>query len=149
MTRTQFPIGPGFAVTVNRSQGLTFEEGVVINLAGSKRFRPAAKHGLPFVGFTRSQSFAMTTFKNLPPWNDFAQGAESSMLRTRQAFLTKLQALHRRTMAKHSTMDSAEAELAAQADWDEGQARSPKRRKHDDSRRKCPCCDVQWETGHA
>ena len=136
-------------MTVNRSQALTVEEGVVINLAGSKCFRPAAKHGSAFVGVTRSQSFAMTAFKNLPPWNDFAQEAGSSMLQTRQAFLTKLQALHRRTMAKHNTMDSAEAELAAQADWDEEQAHRPKRRKHDDSRRKCPCCDVQWKTGHA
>ena len=47
MTRTQFPLVPGFALTVNKAQGLTVKEGVVIHLVGSGRFRPAAKHGLP------------------------------------------------------------------------------------------------------
>ena len=60
MTRTQFPIVAGFALTVNKAQGLTIKEGVVVHLVGGKRFRPASKHGLPFVAWTRSESFAMT-----------------------------------------------------------------------------------------
>ena len=90
MTRTQFPVVAGFALTVNKAQGLTIKEGVVIHLAGSRRFRPASKHGLPFVAFTRSENFAMTAFKNLPPFNDFFKGKESPMLRTRQAFVDEL-----------------------------------------------------------
>ena len=31
MTRTQFPVVAGFALTVNKAQGLTIKEGVVIN----------------------------------------------------------------------------------------------------------------------
>jgi hypothetical protein len=65
MTRTQFPVVASFAMTVNKAQGLTMKEGVV--LKGSSRFRPASKHGLPFVAFTRSESFAMTAFKDLRP----------------------------------------------------------------------------------
>ena len=94
MTRSQFPVVAGFAMTVNKAQGLTLKEGVVINLKGSSRFRPAAKHGLPFVAWTRSESFAMTAFKNLPPWSDFVKGRESDMLRMRQHFLAKLKELH-------------------------------------------------------
>ena len=86
MSRTQFPVVAGFALTVNKAQGLTIKEGVVIHLAGSKRFRPASKHGLPFVAFTRSESFAMTAFKNLPPWEDFLRGRDSDMLRMRLEF---------------------------------------------------------------
>ena len=71
LTRCQFPLTVGFELTVNKAQGLTVEEGVVIHLVGDKRFRPAAKHGLPFLAWTRSESFAMTAFKNLPPWGDF------------------------------------------------------------------------------
>ena len=71
MTRTQFPLVAGYALTVNKAQGLTVKEGVVIHLVGSKRFRPASKHGLPFVAFTRSENFAMTAFKNIPPLQDF------------------------------------------------------------------------------
>ena len=83
--RTQFPVVAGFALTVNKAQGLTIKEGVVIHLVGSKNFRPAAKHGLSFVAFTRSENFDMTAFKNLPPWQDFVKGRESNMLRMRTA----------------------------------------------------------------
>ena len=92
MTRTQFPLVAGFALTVNKAQGLTVKEGVVIWLVGSKRFRPASKHGLPFVAFTRSESFAMTAFKNIPAWEDFVKGRQSDMLRMRLAFTRKLDA---------------------------------------------------------
>ena len=93
MTRTQFPLVAGYAITVNKAQGLTIKEGVVINLAGGgKRFRPASKHGLPFVVFTRSESFAMTAFKNIPPWQDFLKGRESDMLRMRLDFTAQLDA---------------------------------------------------------
>ena len=80
MTRLQFPVVAGFAMTVNKAQGLTIKEGVVIQLLGGRRFRPNAKHGLPFVAFTRSESFAMTAFKNLPPWNDFIKGEKRGTL---------------------------------------------------------------------
>ena len=63
LTRTQFPVVAGFALTVNKAQGLTIKEGVVIHLVGGKTFRPASKHGLSFVAFTRSESFNMTAFK--------------------------------------------------------------------------------------
>ena len=98
MTRTQFPVVAGFALTVNKAQGLTIKEGVVINLAGSQRFRPASKHGLPFVAFTRSESFAMTAFKNLPPWQDFLKGRGSDMLWMRLAFTEILHQKHVRTL---------------------------------------------------
>ena len=90
----------GYALTVNKAQGLTIKEGIVIHLAGSRRFRPASKHGLPFVAFTRSQSFHMTAFKNLPPWDDFVAGWDSDMLRMRLAFTRNLESMHERTMAK-------------------------------------------------
>ena len=58
-TREQFPVVvvAGYAMTVNRSQGLTIQEGAAINLTSGKRFKAAAKHGLPFVAFTLSESF--------------------------------------------------------------------------------------------
>ena len=71
LTRSQFPLVGGYAVTVNKAQGLTIKEGVVVHLRGTRIFKPASKHGLPFVAFTRSESFAMTAFRNLPPWEHF------------------------------------------------------------------------------
>ena len=139
MTRTQFPVTAGFALTVNKAQGLTIKEGVVINLVGSRRFRPASKHGLPFVAFTRSESFAMTAFKNLPPWEDFAWGKDSDMLRMRVAFTERLEKLHRRTLERHSGMKTAADEQEAHDRWDVQVAR-----KANPARplMRCPCCDA-------
>ena len=138
MTRTQFPVVAGFALTVNKAQGLTIKEGIVINLVGSKRFRPASKHGLPFVAFTRSESFAMTTFKNIPPWQDFVKGKDSDMLRMRLDFTRWLETLHQRTLAKHSDLKTPEHEQMPYDFWRQGQA---KRHKTDGPLMPCPCCN--------
>ena len=141
MTRTQFPLVAGFALTVNKAQGLTVKEGVVIHLVGSKRFRPAAKHGLPFVAFTRSESFAMTAFKNLPAWQDFVRGRESDMLRMRLAFTAELDKMHTKTLARHSSMKNDVDEMTAYEQWCLAQASSGKRQKKAGPSMPCPCCD--------
>ena len=94
---------------------MTIKEGVVIHLVGGKRFRPASKHGSPFVAFTRSENFAMTAFKNLPPRSDFVKGRDSDMLRMRKGFCQRLGRLHARTLATHSKMKTPEDEAAARA----------------------------------
>ena len=145
-TRRQFPIVAGYALTVNKAQGLTLKEGVVIHLVGGKRFRPASKHGLPFVAWTRSESFAMTAFKNLPPWNDFENGKNSDMLRMRNAFTERLTGLHQRTLAKYSSMKTPEDELEQFDAWREQQAAKPKRQKMQAPMR-CPECDKWYASG--
>ena len=142
MARRQFPVVAGFAMTVNKAQGLTIKEGVVIHLAGSKRFRPAGKHGLPFVAWTRSESFAMTAFKNLPPWGDFVKGRDSDMLRMRMQFTEYLEGLHERTLAKHSPMKTVEEEDAAYELWVEAQSGKARRRKVEPCRLPCPACSA-------
>lgn len=141
MTRCQFPLVAGYALTVNEAQGLTMKEGVVIHLAGGARFKPAAKHGLPFVAWTRSESFAMTAFKNLPPWSDFQKGRDSDMLRMRNSFTDRLQALHTRTLAKHSEMKTPEDEARAHEAWTEEQAQNAKRQKRTGPLMPCPACN--------
>jgi len=141
MTRTQFPVVAGFALTINKAQGLTVKEGVVINLKGSIRYHPASKHGLPFVAFTRSQSFAMTAFKNLPAWGDFVKGSESSMLRQRLAFTDKLKKLHVRTLATYSDLKTPQDEKAAYDIWSAEQARKPTVHKRKSPPMRCPACD--------
>ena len=137
-SRTQFPVVAGHALTVNKAQGLTMKEGVVVHLAGSRRFRPASKHGLPFVAFTRSENFAMTAFKNLPPWEDFVHGRQSNMLRMRMAYMEMLEDMRRRTLAKHSSLSTAAREDAAQEAWT--RERSAKRQKAKGPRMPCPGC---------
>ena len=116
-SRTQFPLVAGFALTVNKAQGLTIKEGVVINLKGGPRFKPASKHGLPFVAFTRSPSFALTAFNNLPGWCEFAKGRDSRMLQRRLMFQAELQAWHVKTLASNSNLKSPAQEKAAYELW--------------------------------
>ena len=122
-TREQFLVVAGNALTVNKAQGLTLKEGVVINLTSGKRFKAASKHGLPFVAFTRSESFAMTAFKNLPPWDDFQKGQDSDMLRMRKRFTEMLDRKHTETMRKYSQFQTAEDENDAYELWRERRER--------------------------
>jgi hypothetical protein len=142
--RTQFPVVAGFALTVNKAQGLTFKEGVVVHLAGGGRFRPGSRHGLPFVAFTRSTCFALTAFKNLPSFDDFKKGRESPMLHRRKEFEVKLTQLHRKTLAKHSPIKDEKAEEAEHTKWSAMQAQSSKRRKTDICPMRCAACEELW-----
>ena len=145
MTREQFPLVAGYALTVNKAQGLTIKEGVVINLTSGARFKAASKHGLPFVAFTRSESFSMTAFKNLPPWQDFQKGAESDMLRMRKRFTEMLDRKHAQTMRRFSHYRTEEQENDAYELWREKRDREPKRQKVEEqaNRMPCPACAAQ------
>ena len=142
MTRTQFPVVAGFALTINKAQGLTVEEGVVIHRAGSKRFHPASKHGLPFVAFTRSQNFAMTAFKNLPAWEDFAKGRDTDKLRMRLAFTERLSRMHQRTLSRCSQFKTREQEQLAHEVWQIRQNAKAKRPKKAGPLLPCPACTI-------
>ena len=96
-----------------KRKGLIVKEGVVIHFVGSKRLRLASKHGLAFVALTRSENFAMTAFKNLPPWQDFLEGHKSDMLRMRRAFTELLEELHAETLARHASLKTSEDENEA------------------------------------
>ena len=141
-TREQFPVVAGYALTVNKAQGITLKEGVVINLNSGKRFKAASKHGLPFVAFTRSESFAMTAFKNLPPWDDFLKGQDSDMLRMRKRFTEMLVRKHTETMRKYSQFKTLEDENEAYEQWKERREKNPKRHKvaPQEHRMSCPAC---------
>ena len=124
---------------MNKAQGLTLKEGVVINLTSGKRVKAASKHGLPFVAFTRSESFAMTAFKNLPPWDDFQKGQDSDMLRMRKRFTEMLDRKHTETMRTYSQFQTAEDENEAYENWLGLRAREPKRHKAEPPAHHRPC----------
>ena len=86
-------------------------------------------------------AFAMTAFKNLPPWGDFVKGRDSDMLRMRLDFTRSLEQLHRRTLAKHSAQKTPELEQAAQEAF---RAHQVKRRKFEGPLMSCPC----WQALH-
>ena len=83
-----------------------------------------------------------TAFKNLPPWGDFVKGRDSDMLRMRQDFTERLQAMHTRTLAKHTGLKTAQAEAQAHALWTERQALQAKRHHAEAPRLPCPACEV-------
>jgi len=99
----------------------------------------ASKHGLPFVAFTRSESFAMTAFKHLPPWDDFQKGRDSDMLRMRNRFTQMLDRKHTETMRKHSQLKTAQDENEAFERWRDRRDRGPKRQKAEPETHRRPC----------
>ena len=68
------------------------------------------------------------------------KGRESNMLRMRKDFVQRLEAMHDRTLAKHSNMKNRADEDAAFEAWKSGQENNPKRRKHSGPLMPCPCC---------
>ena len=138
-TRRQFPVTAGYALTINKAQGLTLPEGVVIKLSSGPRFKAAAKHGLPFVAFTRSESFARTAFHNLPAWDDFAKGAQSEMLRIRQDFTARLEELHAKSVK--SVFRNGKAEEEAFKQWQGVQQGKRRAKAPAKARCTCPGCD--------
>ena len=46
MTRLQFPVVAGFAMAINKAQGLTIKEGVVIHLVQEKKVQTRRKASL-------------------------------------------------------------------------------------------------------
>ena len=92
------------------------------------------------MAFTRSESFAMTTSKNLPPWQDFLEGRKSDMLRMRLTFTEWLERLHTETLARHSSLKTSEDESQAHEQWRLAQDSSAKRQKKVGPLMPCPCC---------
>ena len=76
------------------------------------------------------------------------KGRGSGMLRMRLAFTERLEDKHRRTVAKHSTMQTAEQEDAAHELWSQRQADQAKRRKVEPPRLPCPAC-AAWARGES
>jgi len=140
MTRTQFPLVAGFALTANKARGLTVKEGVVIHLVQCRDYRPVSKHGMPFVAFTRAETFSMTAFKNLPPWQDFVKGHKADMLYTRLTFTEWLQGLHTETPACHSSLTTREDENEVHEERREAQESPVKRQRKVGPLMPCPCC---------
>ena len=93
-----------------------------------------------FVAWTRSESFAMTAFKHLPPWDDFVKWSSSEMLKQRQEFVRQLEKLHEKTMKRFTTMTTPQLEREAVAEWREQQARLPKRLKPNGPLMPCRSC---------
>ena len=142
--REQFPVSAGYAMTINKAQGLTLPEGVVIKLSTGPRFKAAAKHGLPFVAFTRSESFAMTAFDNLPSFQEFQKGLDSEMLRIRLDFTRQLNTWHARGMTK--VFGSAALEQKAFEEWTDSSRQKARARAPAQARCSCPGCDLEYPT---
>ena len=93
---------------------------------------------------TRSESFAMTAFKNLQPWNDSERRRDSDMLRMRNAYIEKLWECHRETLRRHSDMATSAAEEAAHAEWGRAQAADTSVMPKEPPRLPCPACAKLW-----
>ena len=91
------------------------------------------------MAFTRSESFVLTAFKNMPPWDDFQKGQDPDMLRMRKIFTEMLDRKHTETMREYSQFKTAEDENEAYEIWRERREMEPKRRKVEPQQHRMPC----------
>jgi hypothetical protein len=69
--RIAIPLKLCWAMTVHKSQGITSDEGIILNLATTSGRNPVDKAGLPFVGFTRTRGFETFAVHELPALSCF------------------------------------------------------------------------------
>ena len=64
--RTQLPLVLAWGITIHKSQGLTFEQGCVVDFTHQPNYQPVEKAGLAFVAMSRTRSYSQQGFQHLP-----------------------------------------------------------------------------------
>ena len=76
---------------------------------------------------------------------DFPKGRDSDMLHMRLDFTQRLQQMHQRTLATHSSMKTPALEEEEHEKWSAQQARLPKRQRRAGPRMPCSACQALFE----
>ncbi len=97
--RKQLPLRLCWAVTLLKAQGLTVKEGVVVDLSSDGSQNWAAILGVPFVGWTRTESFDKWACRKLPDIGEFVKvRKECKVFKAREAFEAWADEQHEATM---------------------------------------------------
>ena len=116
--RIQIPLALAWGVTIHKSQGLTFPDGVVVDFCHQPTYQPVAHVGLAFVGMSRCTSWEKQAFRNIPGYWEFRKMLKEPLFRWRSAFEDRMDSLHDATMERfRSRAWTVDLDLDAHAAW--------------------------------
>jgi hypothetical protein len=119
--RVQLPLALAYGITIHKSQGLTFADGVVVDFAHQPSYQPVARMGLAFVAMSRCTAWAKQAFRNLPGFWEFRKVLQEPLFKWRAAFEERMDVLHDDTMAQHKGRAwTTDDDVDAHMQWSEG-----------------------------
>jgi hypothetical protein len=126
MERLQLPLVLAWGLTIHKSQGLTFPEGVVVDFKHAPNYQPVATMGLAFVAMSRATHWERQAFRDLPDFWDFRKVLEKKIFRWRKEAEEHFDALHDATMAKLLRRPfNVDLDVALHKAWTETQEKEP------------------------
>ena len=97
--RRQLPLVLAWGITIHKSQGLTFDEGAVVDFAHHPSYQPVANVGLAFVGMSRTRDWDCQAFRNLPDFWEFRKVLKNPLFAWRRQLEERMDKLHDETMS--------------------------------------------------
>ncbi len=116
--RLQLPLVLAWGVTIHKSQGLTFEEGAVVDFAHHPNTKPVATMGLAFVAMTRTREWSKQGFRDLPDFWEFRKVLKDDLFKWRAELEKKMDDAHDRTMTGAlGTPFTLELDIQKHCEW--------------------------------
>ena len=97
--RRQLPLVLAWGITIHKSQGLTFDEGAVVDFAHHPSYQPVANVGLAFVAMSRTRDWDRQAFRNLPDFWEFRKVLKDKLFAWRRQLEERMDQLHDETMS--------------------------------------------------
>ena len=116
--RVQLPLVLAWGLTIHKSQGLTFHDGVLVDFAHQPSYQPVQNMGLAFVAMSRTTAWSKQAFRNLPCLWEFRKVLQQNLFKWRSKFETRMDALHDATMERHHGKPwLVEMDVEAHVEW--------------------------------
>ena len=119
----QLPPVLAWGLTIHKSQGLTFAEGVLVDFSHQPTYQPLETMGLAFVAMSRCRDWVRQAFRRLPSFWKFRKVLQQPLFQWRSLFEQRMDTLHDETMEHYHGMAwTVERDVAAHATWSSQQS---------------------------